>query len=303
VQDCAILLQSMAGYDPTDPASANRPVPDFSAGLGKDAKGIKIGVVRHWHETDAPVADAVQAGIDGALAIWQAQGAEIIDVVLPSLYEFQACCSVILTSEAYAVHEPWMKTRFNDYGERLRMRLATGALMTSGDYVQALRRRLELCTIVAQATKGIDILITAGAQAEAPLIAGMPLWVNADKPGFTAPFNVLGWPAMAICSGFGVGGLPVAIQIAAKPFQEAKLFQVADAFEQATNFRAVRPSLVVPAPALAAGLAAAGLTLRASDMAGLGEVVADLAATAASLKGDRSYAVEPANVFSLRKGA
>ena len=303
VQDCAILLQAMAGYDPTDPASANRPVPDFSAGLGRDAKGMKIGVVRHWHETDAPVAEAVQKGIDDAVAIWTAQGAEIIEIVLPSLFEFQACCSVILTSEAYAVHEPWMKTRFNDYGERLRMRLATGALMTSADYVQALRRRLELCTIVAQATKGIDILITAGAQAEAPRIEGMALWVNADKPGFTAPFNVLGWPAMAICSGFGVGGLPVAIQIAAKPFQEAKLFQVADAFEQATNFRATRPSLVATPPGLATGLAAAGLNLPASDMAGLDEVVADLTTTAASLQGDRSYAVEPANVFTLRKDA
>ena len=183
----------------------------------------------------------MQTGIDNALAIWKAQGAEIVEIVLPSLYEFQACCSIILTSEAYAVHEPWMKTRFNDYGERLRMRLAMGALMTSADYVQALRRRAELCTIVAQATKGIDILITAGAQAEAPRIEGMALWVNADKPGFTAPFNVLGWPALAICSGFGVGGMPVAIQIVAKPFQEAKLFQVADAFEQATPFRAKRP--------------------------------------------------------------
>jgi hypothetical protein len=108
---------------------------------------------------------------------------------------------------------------------------------------------------------------------------------------------------MAICSGFGVGGMPVAIQIAAKPFQEAKLFQVADAFEQATPFRNTRPGLMATPPGVTAGLAAAGLNLPASDMPGLGDVVADLATTAASLKGNRPYAEEPANVFSLRKGA
>ncbi len=303
VRDCAMLLQVMAGYDPTDPASANRPVPDYTTALGKDAKGLKIGVVRHWHETDAPVAPAVQAGINGALEIWKAQGAEIVEVVLPSLYEFQAVCFVILISEAYAIHEPWMRTRFNDYGERLRNRLIMGGLMASSDYVQALRRRQELCHIVAAATQGVDLLVTAGAPAEAPPIDGMPLWANMDKPGFTQPFNVLGWPAMAVCAGFGPGGLPVAIQIAAKPFQEATLFQAADAFEQATPFRATRPDLATVAPGIAKGLAEAGLTLPASDLPGLADVVADLSATAGKLKGNRPYGHEPAAVFSLSKGA
>ena len=303
VRDCAMLLQPMAGYDPTDPASANRPVPDFSVGLGKDAKGVRIGVVRHWHETDVPVTPAVQAGINGALAVWEAQGAEIVDVVLPSLYEFQAVCFVILISEAYAIHEPWMRTRFNDYGERLRNRLLMGGLMASSDYVQALRRRRELCSIVAAATKGIDILITAGAPAEAPPIDGMPLWANMDKPGFTQPFNVLGWPAMAVCTGFGPAGLPVSMQIAAKPFQETLLFQVADAFEQATSFRAKRPSLAAISQVVTKGLAEAGLSLPASDLGGLADVVADLAATASMLRGDLPYALEPAPVFSLARGA
>ena len=196
-----------------------------------------------------------------------------------------------------------MRTRFNDYGERLRNRLIMGGLMASSDYVQALRRRQELCHIVAAATQGVDLLVTAGAPAEAPPIDGMPLWANMDKPGFTQPFNVLGWPAMAVCAGFGPGGLPVAIQIAAKPFQEATLFQAADAFEQATPFRATRPDLATVAPGIAKGLAEAGLTLPASDLPGLADVVADLSATAGKLKGNRPYGHEPAAVFSLSKGA
>ena len=243
VEDCAILLQAMAGHDPADPASADREVPDFSAGLGRDATGVRIGVVRHFHETDHPVTPAVQAGIDNAVAVWRAQGAQISEVTLPSLFEYQAANFIILTAEAFSLHEPWMRTRFNDYGELLRDRMAFGALIAATDYVQALRRRRELCVATAKAAAGVDILVTAGAPAEASRIDAVPKWGNLEKPGFTNPFNITGWPAMSICSGFGEGGLPVSVQVIAKPFQEALLFQVADAFEKATVFRKQRPTL------------------------------------------------------------
>jgi len=246
VEDCAILLQAMAGYDAQDPASADRPVPDFSAGLGTDAKGLRIGVVRNWHETDRPVSPAVQAGIDWALDIWRAQGAEIQDVVLPSLYDYQAANFVVLVAEAFTVHESWMRERFGDYGELLRDRMAYGGLIAATDYVQALRMRRELCAATTAATQGVDLLVTAGAPGEAPRIDAVPKWDNLARPGFTAPFNLTGWPAMCVCSGFGADGLPVSVQIAAKPFQEPTLLSAAHAFERATNFRAKRP---VPARA------------------------------------------------------
>ncbi len=255
VEDCAILLQAMAGYDAQDPASADRPVPDFSAGLATDAKGLRIGVVRNWHETDRPVSPAVQAGIDGALDIWRAQGAEIQDVVLPSLYDFQAANFVVIVAEAFTLHEPWMRERFGDYGELLRDRMAFGGLIAATDYVQALRMRRELCAATTAAAQGVDLLITAGAPAEAPRINDVPKWDNLARPGFTAPFNLTGWPAMSVCSGFGVDGLPVSVQIAAKPFQEAMLFRAAHAFEQATNFRAKRP-VVTPVSGKLVGAAA-----------------------------------------------
>jgi aspartyl-tRNA(Asn)/glutamyl-tRNA(Gln) amidotransferase subunit A len=303
VADCALLLQAMAGYDPADPASADRPVPDFSAGIGDGVKGLRIGVVRHWHETDARADQATLDGIAGAVDVWRAQGAEIKEVILPSLHEFQACTFVILTSEAFSLHEPWMRTRFKDYGELLRDRMIFGALFAATDYVQALRRRTELCAMTAAASRDVDILVTAGAAGEAPRIDNMPKWANLAKPGFTNPFNVTGWPAMSICSGFGPGGLPVSVQIAAKPFQEATLFRAAHAFEQATPFRDRRPTLAAPAAAIAKGLADSGLAPPASDISGIADVVADLAAGAASLKGERSYANEPAGSLRLRGGA
>ena len=301
VEDCALLLQAMAGHDATDPASANRPVPDFSEKLGQDARGLRIGVVRHWHETDQRVSAAVQAGIDGAVEVWRAQGADIREVILPSLYEYQAANYVILVCEAFSLHEPWMRSRFNDYGELLRDRMALGGLMTATDYVQAIRRRRELCVITAKAMADLDLIVTAGAPTEAPRIDEVPKWGNLANPGFTNPFNITGMPAMSVCSGFGAGGLPVSVQIAGKPFQEAILFQAAHAFEQATDFRGQRPGLK-SGPELSGTLNEAGLNLPAGDMATLGDVVQELAAGAAVLGGRRPYTEEPAAVFHARVG-
>ena len=300
VEDCAILLQAMAGHDPTDPASADRPVADFSAGLGQDAKGLRIGVPRHWHETDARVDDVVLKGIEGALEVFRAQGAEIIDIVLPSLFEYQAANFVILCAEAFSLHEPWMRTRFNDYGELLRDRMAFGGLFAATDYVQAIRRRRELCVATAEATKGVDLLVTAAAPGEAPRIDAVPKWGNLAKPGFTAPFNLTGWPAISVCSGFGPGGLPIAVQIAAKPFAEPTLFRAAHAYEAATPFRAKRPTLATAPAGLDATLSAAGLSPASTDRDAIAGMVAEMAAGAAALKGDRPYSNEPAATFSLK---
>ncbi len=251
-EDCALLLQAMAGHDPADPASADRPVPDFTAGLGGDAKDLRIGVVRRWHEQDRPVSPAVQAGIDGALAIWRAQGAEVREVALPSLHDYQAATFVILVSEAFSLHEPWMRERFGDYGELLRDRMAFGGLIAATDYVQATRRRRELCVATAEAARDVDLLVTAGSPAEAPRIDAVLKWENLALPSFTSPFNLTGWPAMCVCSGFGADGMPVAVQVAAKPFQEATLLRAANAFERAAGFRARRPAPTAPRVAEAA---------------------------------------------------
>ena len=93
------------------------------------------------------------------------------------------------------------------------------------------------------AMEGLDVVLTAAQPSEAPKIDEVPEWDVGQKPSFTMPFNVAGYPAMSICSGFGEGGLPVAIQLVGKPFQEATVLRIADAFEKATSFRARRPAM------------------------------------------------------------
>jgi aspartyl-tRNA(Asn)/glutamyl-tRNA(Gln) amidotransferase subunit A len=243
VQDCALLLQAMAGHDPLDPASADRPVEDFTADLNNGVKGLRIGVIRHFHEVDNPVSPATKHGIEEAISLFRAQGAEIRDVTLAPMMDYNAPGWVILTAEAYAVHEPWLKERFNDYGELLRDRLAFGALMGAPDYVQSLRRRRVLCLQMGDAMADLDILVTASAPAEAPKITEVPKWAMFERPNFTMPFNLTGLPALSVCTGYGDGGLPVSMQIVGKPFAEATVFRAGHAYETATTWRSRRPAL------------------------------------------------------------
>ena len=244
VEDCALLLQAMAGHDPNDPASANRPTPDFTANLNNGVKGLRIGVARHFFEADNRVSDTTLKGINDALAQYRAMGAEVRDVTLSPMADYHACGFLILVAEAYALHEPWLKTRFNDYGESFRDRIALGGFIRAVDYVAAIRKRRALCLELKSAMEDLDILVSASAVTEAPRITEVPKWATLEKPSFTMPFNVTGSPAISICTGYGAGGLPLSMQLIAKPFAEPLLFQVAHTYETATDWRSRRPALV-----------------------------------------------------------
>lgn len=242
-EDCALMLNALAGPDARDPGSAMRAGADYTAGIGKSIKGMKIGVIHHFHETDHKVSAGTQAGIDAALAGFRALGAEIVPVTLSPLEDWHACGTLISLTERASAYEEWARTRLGDFSARVQERLLLGAFVTGVDYVQALRRRRELRAELQAAMAGLHVVLTAAQPEEAPRIEGMEPWDIARAPGFTMPFNVTGYPAISICSGFGAGDLPVAIQLVGKPFQEATVLQIADAFEKATPFRDRRPAL------------------------------------------------------------
>jgi aspartyl-tRNA(Asn)/glutamyl-tRNA(Gln) amidotransferase subunit A len=242
-EDCAIMLNALAGHDARDPASAKVPVPDYTADLPLGAKGLRIGVIHHFHEIDNKVSEATQRGIDETIATLKGLGATAREIKLSPLQDWAACGSIISMTERPAAYETMIKENLGKFGERLRNRLLVSMFISGVDYVQAVRRRRELCAELAAACADIDILITAAQPNEAPLIDKVPSWDNMERPNFTMPFNVSGYPAISICSGFGEGGLPVAVQLIAKPFAEATLFRAAHAYEQATPWRQKRPSL------------------------------------------------------------
>jgi aspartyl-tRNA(Asn)/glutamyl-tRNA(Gln) amidotransferase subunit A len=242
-EDCALLLQGMAGHDPEDPASADRPVASFTADLGKGVKGLRIGVVRHFFEDDQRVSDATLRGINDALDFFRREGAEVREVRLSPAADYHACGFLLMIGEAFALHQPWLASRFGDYSEMLRDRVAAVAVMSGPDMTQVHRRRRVLCAEMAAAMAGLDLLVSAAAQGEAPKLAEVPKWTSMEKPSFTMPFNVTGYPAISVCTGFGQGGLPISMQLVGKPFQEPTVFRAAHAYETATEWRKRRPAL------------------------------------------------------------
>jgi aspartyl-tRNA(Asn)/glutamyl-tRNA(Gln) amidotransferase subunit A len=244
-EDCALLLQGMAGHDPEDPASVDRPVPDFTAELGKGAKGLRIGVVRHFFETDNRASDATRAGIDAAVDFFRKEGAEVRDITLSPMVDYFAVGWLIMITEAFALHGPWLRERFMDYSEMFRDRVGLAAMASGPDMVQATRRRRVLCREMAEAMADLDIIVSASAPAEAPRLDNVPKWSGIEKPSFTMPCNVTGFPAISICTGFGQGGLPVSMQLAGKPFTEPTLFRAAHAYETAMSWRSHRPAMAV----------------------------------------------------------
>jgi aspartyl-tRNA(Asn)/glutamyl-tRNA(Gln) amidotransferase subunit A len=244
VEDCALLLQAMAGHDPADPASAKVPIPVFRAGLNRSIKGLRIGFVRHWHETDNPASDAVKASLEAACEVFRARGAEVRDVTLPPLADWTACGLLIMMSEAFALHEPWLKSRPQDYGEIFRDRVILGGFFTAADYVEAQRMRRELNSRFMEIMRDHDLLLCAATPFEAPPIDAVTKFSSFERPSFTFPFNVTGSPALALRCGFTGAGLPLGMQLAGRPFEDALVLRAGHAYEKATGWSKRRPALI-----------------------------------------------------------
>jgi aspartyl-tRNA(Asn)/glutamyl-tRNA(Gln) amidotransferase subunit A len=242
-RDCAMMLQVLAGHDPGDPASANEAVADYTAMLGKPVKGLKVGVVRHFYEKDHVATDSVKAAVETSLSVFRDMGCVVSEVTLPPLIEFAAVNMVLMSCEAYSIHQKHLIETPELYGEICRDRIMLGAFLSGADYVNAQKRRRELCAEVAAAMAGVDVLVTAASPFPAQKLAEVPKWLMYDKPSITSPFNVTGLPALATCAGFDAGGMPLSVQIVGKPFADALVLAVADAFEIATNSRSLRPPI------------------------------------------------------------
>ena len=241
VEDCAIMLRVMAGHDPADPGSANRPVPDYRGALSGDVTGLRIGLSRHFYETDNPANEATRQGIARAAKVLEDLGCSVREIRLPPLADWAACGVIIMLTEGYAIHEAALRERFADYGEAFRDRMALAALITGADYVQAVRRRRELAAELAAGMADLDLVMTAAAPSEAPPIDAVGKFAIFERPSLTMPFNVTGTPAMSVCCGYTGAGLPLAFQLAGRPFDEATVLKAAHAYEKATPWRSIRP--------------------------------------------------------------
>jgi aspartyl-tRNA(Asn)/glutamyl-tRNA(Gln) amidotransferase subunit A len=243
VEDNAILMNAIAGHDPADPGSADVPVTDYAGLLGRDIKGMRVGVIRHFYNRDFEADPEMAQGIERAVDVLRGLGAEIGEITLSPLSEYAAANRIILLSEAFAIHEKWFRERPQDYGELTRKRVGSGAFIRAADYVNATRVKARLCVELADAMRDFDVAVTAS-NMDPPnrLDDTEGLEANYSRQA-RAPFNLTGVPAVAVPTGLSNSGLPLSMQVVGKPFDEARLYQVAHAYEQATGFGAQIPNL------------------------------------------------------------
>ncbi len=243
VADNALLLEALAGHDPLDPGSAATQVRGFGATLDRGVRGLRIGFIRHFHETDMPAHPDVTAALEDVERVLQVEGAQVDAVKLPSLSEFAGINRVILCSEAWSIHAPWLRSRPQDYGALARRRLLPGAFMTAGDYVGAQRRRAELIAAVNDKLRDYDVLMCASSMDPASEIEDAAETARTYPRQARAPFNVTGHPALAMMSGLSGNGLPVSVQFVGRYFDDATVLRVAAAYERAAGWYKKHPPI------------------------------------------------------------
>jgi aspartyl-tRNA(Asn)/glutamyl-tRNA(Gln) amidotransferase subunit A len=249
VEDVALLLQAMAGHDAKDPGSAQRPVPEYAAALSGDVRGLRIGIPREYFfdVIDPEVEDAVRQ----ATQVLERSGASLHAVSWPALRYVTLAALIIVLVEASAVHEAWIRTRPQDYSPDIALRLKWGLLLPAPAYVKAQRLRAMLCREAAQLWSQVDVLITPATVLAAHhphethvRIGERQMSTREAILRLMRPFNLTGLPAIAIPCGFTSTGLPIGLQIAGKPFDEATVLRVAHAYEQQTDWHRRQPSIV-----------------------------------------------------------
>jgi aspartyl-tRNA(Asn)/glutamyl-tRNA(Gln) amidotransferase subunit A len=242
--DAALVLQTLAGYDPHDRVSANVPVPNFSEDLDTGIKGLKIGVIGRFHERDATADPPLVAAIERALTVLRDGGAELVSIdPLASLTDYRSCMSIINTCEAYAAHRVTFRTHYDRLGEGFRRKMLAGVELSAADYIDAQRWRAALADELGTLMRPCDVTVAAGTTSAAPPIADAGAVTNFTGQSAMAAFNLSGHPALSICIGFTSDGLPLGMQIAANHFDETKLLRVAAAYERATPWHKRRPNL------------------------------------------------------------
>ncbi len=252
VEDCALMLQAVAGFDVNDPGSAEREVPDYAAAFVPDLEGWRIGVVRHFWEEDLPGSEEERAAMNAALDVFRGLGATLEDVRLRSLQEYFDVKIIVAESEIHSVHQRDLQGRPGDFGADFMGKILLASLFSASDYVQAQRTRRQMLEEMEPIYARYDVLVTAG-MSPAPRFEDVRIIDFWEKPNMTTPFSVTAGPALSLCNGYTGNALPMSMQIVGRPFDEIKTLRAGYAYERATAWRQRRPRLMPGVARVSAG--------------------------------------------------
>jgi aspartyl-tRNA(Asn)/glutamyl-tRNA(Gln) amidotransferase subunit A len=247
VLDNAILLQAIAGHDPADPTSARPPWRDCLGTIGDGVRGLRIGVVAHFYSEDMIAAPEQVGAIEVALDVLRRLGADVKPVRLSPLARWADCGRTIHLAEAYVVHERDLQERPEYFAPITRGKVLPGAFVAAADYIKAQQLRAVLAQEFAEVMRELDAVVTLSS-------LDLPCRIDDEKTIAATyerqcrmPFNVAGVPAIAVPTGFTAAGLPLAMQIVGRAFDEPMAYRVAHAYCAATGWTDRRPPIAADA--------------------------------------------------------
>lgn len=248
VEDCAIMLQVIAGHDPNDLSTSRSQVPDYVSKLDKNIKGLKVAVPQEMLESE-DLDSQIRESILNAVSVLEELGAHTERTSLPSSAQSGAVFLAIADVDCAAFHSTWLKTQNENYDWSTKTRLESAILTPAVAYLRAQRGRELIRNELLSTLNRFDIIVMPSSPTTSPTIesaTGSPGGyyqgrLDLSRRRYTSPAALSGLPAISIPSGFSNDGLPIGMQILGKPFAEDTLFKVGHAYEQATSWHNRHP--------------------------------------------------------------
>ena len=248
VEDAALAMNVVAGHDPKDVASAQVDVPDYTTALSGDVHGLRIGVPKEFF--DVPMDSQVGRSVRDAIDLLADMGAAVTEVSFPMFSNAYPISTAVLMAEAAAVHRDLLATDSDKMYPPVRLRLEAGLFISAADYLRAQQARSLLNGEARRLLEQVDLLAGPTASVTAPKLLATQVQAGEHMVGivpaltqFTRLNNITGFPAISIPCGFSDSGLPIALQLAGRPFDEVTVLRAAHAYEQATDWHLRRPPI------------------------------------------------------------
>jgi aspartyl-tRNA(Asn)/glutamyl-tRNA(Gln) amidotransferase subunit A len=248
VEDAALVLNAIAGYDPNDAMTVPMPVDDYTRDLAAGVRGLRLGVPRagFFEAIDPEVARAVEE----AIGVYRTLGATVEDMDGTALWNARQAVSDIMLADARHYHAAWLRDRPEEYGEDVRDRLMRRTDMSADEFIAAMRVRAAVTVETARLMTRYDGLLLPTTRIPAPPIAGQTIIIDGQEvfaPNIltsnTNPFNLPGMPALSLPCGFTAAGLPIGLQVVTRRWDEVTALRIAAAYERATNWHTRRPAM------------------------------------------------------------
>jgi aspartyl-tRNA(Asn)/glutamyl-tRNA(Gln) amidotransferase subunit A len=235
VYDAAVMLGAMAGPDRNDHTSAPQAVPDFAADIGRDLKGIRVGVPDSFFFDDLD--PEIDAALQAAIKQMEALGAVVLPVHLPASAYAGSASWTIAYSESFVFHQSWFRSRAHDYTPAFYYKIAAAGLTSAVERLVAQQVRQLVTREFAAALHEVDVIVTPASRtlASGPARGG-------DTGNVLRPVSLTGYPALCVPIGFAQDATPLGMQLVGRPWEEALLFRTGAAYERATGWNRRRPA-------------------------------------------------------------